>query len=462
MQISFFIKILKSNFIKEKDILFCTNIIELIGDYMFNRIVWLIASSLIIISGVYFTFKLKFIQFRFVKMFKSLTIKTSNTDTITPFESLMMVLAGRIGVGSIAGIAISIYYGGVGSIFWMWISSILAASLTFLETALGMLYQKKDTKSICKGGPSYYIKYGLNNKHLGNIYAIIIIISDIMGFISIQTNTITHSFQQIVNIDSYIIGIILCVLILIIIVGGVKRIANFSSKMVPFMTLLYLSISLIIVITNINKIPEIFLTIFKSAFEFRSINGGILGSMIIGIQRGIFSSEAGIGTGAIAAAATEACTDEEKFAQGYSQMLGIYITTFLICTSTAIIVLTSDISNLSFSNFNGIELIQASLTQHLGNIGNILIFVIIFLFAFSTILSSYYNGESSLKYFIEKPNKTLKILKAFTLISIFIGAVANANFIWNFIDSFVAILAIINIYALMKLKDKVIKSLNNK
>lgn len=427
---------------------------------MFNRIVWLIASSSIILSGIYFTFKLKFVQFRFIKMFKSLTIKNINKEAITPFQSLMMVLAGRIGVGSIAGIAISIYYGGVGSIFWMWISSILGASLTFLETTLGMIYQQKDTNSIYKGGPSYYIKYGLNNKILGNMYALIIIISDILGFISIQTNTITHSFQQVIHIDEVIIGTILCVFILIIIIGGVKRIANFSSKIVPLMTLLYLSVTLIIIIVNIDKIPNIFITILKSAFEFKAINGGILGSMIIGIQRGIFSSEAGIGTGAIAAAATEAKTKEDKLQQGYTQMLGVYITTFLICTSTAIIVLTSDISNLKFTDFNGIELIQISFTQHLGKLGNIFIFVIIFLFAFSTILSSYYNGESSLKYFIEKPNKTLKILKLCTLISIFIGAICSATLIWDFIDAFVGILAIINIYAMMKLKDNVINTLN--
>ena len=429
---------------------------------MFNRIIWLIASSLIIISGIYFTFKLKFIQFRFIKMFKSLTVKNKNKDTIKPFSSLMMVLAGRIGVGSIAGIAISIYYGGIGSIFWMWISSIFGASLTFLETTLGMYYQKKDEKNICKGGPSYYIKYGLNNKFLGNLYAIIILISDIVGFISIQTNTITHSIQEIVNIDGYLIGIIICILVIIIIFGGVKRIANFSSKMVPTMTLLYLFVCFLIIIINIDKIPFIFKEIFKRAFEFKSISGGILGSLVIGIQRGIFSSEAGIGTGAIAAAATETQTKEEKIAQGYTQMLGVYITTFLICTATALIVLTSDISNLNFNDFNGIELIQISFTQHLGSIGNYFIFLIIFLFAFTTILSSYYNAESSLKYFIDKPKKLLKILKIFTLFSIFMGAISSSNIIWNFIDIFVGVLAIINIYAIVKLQDEVIKTLNKK
>lgn len=429
---------------------------------MFNRIIWLIATSLIIISGVYFTVKLKFIQFRFIKMFKSLFIKTKEKDIIKPFESLMMVLAGRIGVGSIAGIAISIYYGGVGSIFWMWISSILATSLTFVETILGMLYQKKDTKSISKGGPSYYIKYGLNNKILGNIYAIIIILTDIFGFISIQTNTITHSIQEIINIDSKVIGIILSILVIIIIMGGVKRIAKFSSKMVPIMTLLYLFTCLIIIIINIDKIPSIFLTIFKSAFEFKSISGGILGSMIIGIQRGIFSNEAGIGTGAIASAATKTDTTKEKLAQGYTQMLGVYITTFLICTATALILLTTNTSNANISNLNGIELVQIAFTNQIGAIGNYFVFIIIFLFAFTTILSSYYNGESSLKYFIEKPKKIINILKLLTLFSIIIGSISKSNIIWNFIDIFVGILAIINIYSLIKLKDDVINLLNNK
>lgn len=426
---------------------------------MLNKIIWLIASSLIIMGGIYFTFKFKFVQFRFIKMFKCLKIK-NNCNTITPIESLMMVLAGRIGVGSIAGIAISIYYGGIGSIFWMWISSIFAASLTFIETTLGMIYQKKDTNYACKGGPSYYIKYGLNNKILGNIYAIIIIISDILGFISIQTNTITHSFQKIINIKGVIVGLFLCVFIFIVIIGGIKRIAHFSSKMVPLMTLLYLLVTFSIIIININKIPGIFASIFKNAFEFKAINGGILGSMIIGIQRGIFSSEAGIGTGAISSATVISQTNEEKVNQGYIQMLGVYITTFLICTSTAVIVLTIDISNLNFSNFNGIELIQIIFTKYLGNMGNIFIFIIIFLFAFSTILSSYYNGESSLKYFIEQPNKSLKVLKLLTLFSIFWGAVTHADIIWEIIDILVGILAIINIYAMFKLKNKVTEILN--
>jgi len=425
---------------------------------MLNKIVWIFATSSIIISGIYFTFKLKFVQFRFIKMFKSLRVKNKKTETIKPFQSLMMVLAGRIGVGSIAGIAVSIYYGGIGSIFWMWISSILGGALTFMETTLGMFYQKKDTKSICKGGPSYYIKYGLNNKLLGNLYAIIIIISDIFGFISIQTNTIIHSIKEIINIECCIVGISIAILVLIIICGGVKRIANFSSKIVPMMTMLYLLLCLIIVIININKIPIIIMNIFKMAFNFNSINGGILGSIIIGMQRGIFSSEAGIGTGAIASATVETNSNEEKISQGYTQILGVYITTFLVCTSTALIILTTDLMNLRFKDFNGIELVQIAFTKHIGHYGNYFVFIIIFLFSFVTIVSSYYNGESSLKYFIDKPTKSLKLLKIFTLISIIMGSVTSSSKIWGVIDIFVGLLAIINIYAVIKLKDKVLKN----
>ena len=428
---------------------------------LLTKLIWILASFLIILAGIYFTIKLKFVQFRFIKMLKSLNIKTCNKNSIKPFDSLMMVLAGRIGVGSIAGIAISIYYGGIGSIFWMWISAILACTLTFMETILGIIYQQKDTKYICKGGPSYYIKYGLNNKILGSLYAIVILISDIAGFISIQTNTIVHSIQEIININKYFIGIILSILIFIIIIGGVKRISNFASKMVPFMTLLYLFVCLIIIILNLEQIPQVLLTIFKSAFNSKAVKGGLLGSMIIGIQRGIFSSEAGIGTGAIASSLSLSTTKEEKINQGYLQMLGVYITTFLICTSTALVVLTSNISNLKFDNFNGIELIQICFTKHLGSIGNYFIFIIIFLFSFTTILSSYYNGESSLKYFLNNPKLSLKTLKILTVFSIFFGSITSSNIIWNFIDIFIAILAIINIYSIIKLKDKVINELNN-
>lgn len=423
------------------------------GDIMFeflNKILWFITTVLILTSGIYFTYKLKFIQFRFISMFKSLT-KKNNTNGIKPYQTLMMVLAGRIGVGSIAGVALAIYMGGIGTIFWMWIIAIIAASLSYSETVLGILYKEKDEDNIYKGGPSYYIKYGLNNKILGGIYAILVILSYVGGFLSIQSNTITKSINQICNISPIIVGLLISIITSFIIFGGIRRIANVSSKIVPFMTIGYTLVAIYCLIIHINLIPNILISIIKNAFNFKSFFSGFISTLIIGIQRGIFSNEAGIGTGAIASSCIE---DNDSKKQGYIQMIGVYITTLIICTSTAIIILTSPYQKLILNDLNGIEITQYAFTYHLGNVGNYLIFIAIILFSFTTILTGYYDGESSLKYFMHKIKKSyLLILKICTILILFLGCLIKSSSIWLFVDILVALEAIINIYALIKLRN---------
>ncbi len=414
-----------------------------------NSILWAIATTFLVVMGFYYTFKLKFIQFKFKKMFKNLFKKTNN-DSISPFSSLMMVLGGRIGVGSVAGIALAIYYGGIGSIFWMWLIGIVTVPLSFAEVVLGVKYKEKDGKYF-KGGPSYYLKNGVKNKKLGNIFAFLIIFSYVGGFLGIQSNTITKSLNTFISINPLIVGLIISLITFIIIIGGVKKIANVCSKIVPFMTLLYVLTALYIVIININSVPLIFVNIIKEAFNFKSLGFGILGSIVIGIQRGIFSSEAGLGTGAIASSTT----DNDSISQGFVQMIGVYITTFLICTSTAIIILTAK-NNLNIVDINGIEITQTAFIYHLGNIGNYIVFISIILFAFSTILSGYYDGEASIKYF-NKGKKSLILLKIISLIVIFFGSFLSSNFLWNLVDILTALLAIINIYALIVLRKEVIE-----
>lgn len=419
---------------------------------LLNKILWLITSILIIGSGIYFTYKLKFIQFKFITMIKSLKEKNKSTG-IKPYQTLMMVLAGRIGVGSIAGVALAIYLGGIGTIFWMWIIAIIAASLSYCETVLGILYKEKDEKNIYKGGPSYYIKHGLNDKTLGGIYAILVILSYVGGFLSIQSNTITKSINQICNISPIIVGFIISVITSFIIFGGIKRIANVSSKLVPFMTITYTLIAIYCMIIHIHMIPNIFLNIIKNAFNFKSFFVGFLPTLIIGIQRGIFSNEAGIGTGSIASSLIE---DNNYKKQGYLQMIGVYITTLIICTSTAIIILTSPYNNLNIKDINGIEITQYAFKYHLGNVGNYLIFISIILFSFTTILTGYYDGESCLKFFFRKINKSyLLLLKICTILVLFIGCLIKSSYIWLFVDILVALEAIINIYALIKLRYRI-------
>ncbi|MBP3461647.1 MAG: alanine:cation symporter family protein [Bacilli bacterium] len=422
-----------------------------------NKVLWAIATIFIVLSGLYFTFSLKGVQFKIKTMFKSLFIK-KETSGIKPYQTLMMVLAGRIGVGSIAGVALAIYLGGVGSIFWMWIIALIGAANSFVETVLGVIYKEKDENNVYKGGPSYYIKKGLNNKFLGGVYAIIVILSYVCGFLSIQSNTITKSLNQIFTISPIVIGIFISVITSFIIFGGIKRIAATASKIVPFMTISYVFIAILICIKNIDIVPDIFFSIIKDAFDLKPFFSGFLGTLVIGVQRGIFSNEAGLGTGAIASSTVDT---NDSISQGYIQMIGVYLTTLIICTSTAIIILTSPYQNIILNDVNGIEITQYAFTYHLGNIGNYLVFISIILFSFTTILTGYYDGEASLKYFFTNIKKRyLLYLKVLTIIILFLGCLIKSNTIWLFVDILVAIEAIINIYSIIMLRKNVEIRLN--
>lgn len=417
-----------------------------------DSVLWAMATVFIVFSGLYFTWKLKFIQFRFRAMFQNLFPK-DKVEGISPFQSLMIVLGGRIGVGSIAGVALAIHLGGLGSIFWMWLSGLIAAPNTFAETVLGVRYKEKDQNHIYKGGPSYYLQNGLKKPNLGKLYAIILLFSYIGGCLSIQANTITSSLVPYLPLPTWVFGIILCLLTMMIIFGGIEKISKVSSFLVPIMTLIYLLASFVIVITHLSILPNVFMSIIKSAFNVKAFGFGVLGSMIVGIQRGIFSSEAGLGTGAIAAS----CVDVDLPArQGFVQMLGIYITTFLICTATAIAILTSNV-NVGGTGINGIEITQQAFMHHFGTLGNIIVIVSIILFAFSTVLSGYYDGESNLKYLYPKNNqRKILLLKIISSGILLLGSILSATLLWQFVNIFTALLAILNIYALWGLRKEII------
>lgn len=418
-----------------------------------NQILWAIATASILLSGVYFTFRLKGIQFGLRKMMKKLLEKEDTKGGISPVQTLMMSLAGRIGVGSIAGVALAIYMGGVGSIFWMWMIALISAANTFAETVLGVRYKEKDHGNLYVGGPSYYMKKGVKKPYLGMLYAILIFVSYIIGFLGIQSNTIVKSMQEITYVPAVIIGLVIVVLSGLIIFGGVTKIANATGKLVPIMTVVYVATALFVLVKNITMVPGILGSIFAQAFRLDSFFSAFIPTFIVGIQRGLFSNEAGIGTGSIAASATNS-TDARK--QGYLQMLGIYITTFLICTSTAIIILTSNYQSISGVDMNGIELTQHAFTYHLGIFGTVVVFLSIILFSFSTILTGYYYGESSLKFMYGSiSRRKLFFVKLFTLFFILLGAIISSNLLWKVVDLFVAALAIMNTYAMIKLRDEV-------
>ena len=399
-----------------------------------SSIIWSITFISIIYLSVLLTNKLNFIQFKFKKMFKYLKNKKS-------ISVLSMTLGARIGIGSIAGVALAIYLGGEGTLFWIWFSSFLGSIISFSETYLAIKYKNNN-----KGGPYYYIKNGVKNNKLALFYSYMIIISYILGFSSIQSNTITKSINQIIKIDNYLIGIILIIIISIIIIKGLKNIVKIITKLIPFITMSYLLITFIIIIRNYYLLPNIFISIITKAFNFKSFITSFIPTMIIGLQRGIFSSEAGMGTCSIS---SSTIGYDDKIGNGCIQMIGIYITSLLICTSTGLVILTSKY-NLNIQN--GIELTQMAYNYHLGSLGNYFIFITIFLFSFSTILTGYYDSEISLKTIT---NKYTNLLKIISLISIFLGTLLSPKLIWESIDIIVGILSLINIYSILKLKNEI-------
>ena len=395
-----------------------------------NSILWAVATSFIIVTSVYLTFYLRFPQFNLKKILFSFHSKEKKG--LSNFSVFMMSLAGKIGIGSIAGIALAIYIGGPGSIFWIWIMTILSAVLCYSETILGTLYKEKDG-DLYKGGPSYYIKKGLCYPKLGGLYAILIIISYIGGFISIQTNTITVSIREIFALSPSIIGVILVILSFTMILNGIKEIAKVSSKIVPVMMFIYLLSGLFILFKNMNQIPEIMKLILSS----------------------VFATEAGLGTSSIAASVSN---NDSSLSLANMQVLGVYLTSFIICTITAFIVLSSNYIDLDFSSLNGIEIIESSFLYHIPKYGHYIVVISIFFFAFSTILTGYYYGESSYKYLDKNTNNIkLFLLKVITMVIVYIGCITSPTLLWNVVDILVALLTIINTFSILKLKKDILE-----
>ena len=417
------------------------------GDIMLfiNRVIWLFCTSFILICGLFYSFKFKGIQFRFLSMFRSVFCNGS-------FGVLMTSLAGRIGVGSIAGVCLSIYVGGVGSIFWMWISTFFCSIISYIEVVLGVKY-KVFFGDFSYGGPAYYMRDGLRNRFLGGIYSVLIIVSYIGCFLSIQSNTIARSLVGVFPFRVGVIALFICIVTFFCISGGFKKIVGVCMKLVPIMSFIYIGSAIVVLVFNFDRIGSVFLDVFRSAFNFSSFFGGFIPMFVVGVQRGIFSNEAGIGTSSIVCASG---SSDDFSSLGYSQMFGVYVTSFVICTATAIIILFSDYGSLILSDVNGIELAGYAFKYHFGDLGLYILIVSIILFSFSTIITGYYYGESSFNYFFSRLDiKYIYLLRFVTLVILFLGCIVSSRFLWDIVDILVGVVVLINLYAIWKLKDDV-------
>ncbi|MDK2563453.1 alanine/glycine:cation symporter family protein [Romboutsia sedimentorum] len=416
-----------------------------------NTFLWsYILVAALIVLGVYFTFKTKFVQFRYFKeMFRLLGDGNSKEakaeGKVSSFQAFCISTASRVGTGNIAGIALALIAGGPGAIFWMWLIALVGSASSFVESTLAQIYKVKDGKSF-RGGPAYYIEQGLNKKWMGVTFAVLITICFGFVFNAVQANTVAAAFSNAFGIDKLTMGIALAVLTAAVIFGGIHRIAKVSEIIVPIFAGLYILVALFIVVMNIGQLPSVFKLIFESAFNVGSVTMGSMGGiMLIGIKRGLFSNEAGMGSAPNAAATAEV---SHPVKQGLIQTLGVFTDTIVICSCTAFIILLYPA--YAETGLTGIELTQVALSSHIGPIGNIFIAVCIFLFAFSSIVGNYYYGESNMEFI--KVNKVgINIFRALVVGMVLFGALTKVQIVWDLADVFMGLLAVINLVAIVLL-----------
>ena len=421
-------------------------IIEWLSNFLYTYIL----IFMLIALGIFFTYKTNFVQFRYIKeMFRLLGDGAANGKEdghVSTFHTFCISTASRDGTGNLAGIAIAISVGGPGAIFWMWLIALIGAGSSFVESTLAQIYKEKDDKGAFRGGPAYYIEKGLNKKWLGVLFSILITVSFGLIFNSVQSNTISIAMNEAFGFDRLIVGIILMILTVAIIIGGVQRVAKVSGIIVPVMAVLYILVSLFVILKNIGEVPRIILLIFENAFGIKEAVGGSLGGVIlIGIKRGLFSNEAGMGS-APNAAATANVSHPVK--QGLIQTLAVFNDTIIICSCTAFIILLSDV-DLS-EGLTGIQLTQNALSSQIGSIGSTFIAICILLFAFSSIVGNYYYGESNIEFLTDK-KIYIGIYRAGVGAMVLFGSVASLDVVWNMADVFMAVMAIINLIAITAL-----------
>ncbi|NDW20460.1 amino acid carrier protein [Alteromonas hispanica] len=417
-----------------------------------NNILWGDGQVLIVmllVCGVWFTVKLGGVQLRhFGHMFSLLrNSKTSSKEGISSFQALCTSLSARVGTGNLAGVAVAISLGGSGAIFWMWMIALLGMATGFAESVLGQLYKVRDENGEFRGGPAYYIKQGLNKTWLAVAFSLCLFFGYGFVFSAVQANTITDALNNAYSFPSEYVGIAIILLAALIVVGGLRGIARFAEFVVPFMGIGYVLVALAITFINISELPALLLDIIKSAFGLQEAGAGALGAAIKnGIQRGLYSNEAGSGS-VPHAAASAAPNPNHPVSQGYIQMLGVFLDTMILCTSTAFIILLAGGS--SSEQMEGIRLTQDAMSSHLGEGGTDFVAAAISLFAFTSVVANYAYGESNLHMF-KLDNRAGRAAYTIGYLGmIYWGAQAALPQVWAMADMALGLMTVINIVAIV-------------
>ena len=415
-------------------------------------------------TGIYFTIKTRFVQFRFLKEAIRVVMEPKESeDGLSSFQALMVSTASRVGTGNIAGISTAICIGGPGAVFWMWLTAILGSASAFIESTLAQIYKRRAQDGSCYGGPAYYIQAALKKRWLGAVFAVFLIMTYMVGFNMVASFNITDSFRAYSFFQEgttpMIIGALLAVIFCVCVFGGSTQISKITGILVPLMGIFYLAVALFIVVTHFELIPKMFADIFTNAFDLQAIFGGFTGSCIMqGIKRGLFSNEAGVGS-APNAVASASVSHPAK--QGLVQMLSVFIDTIVICSATSFMLLCSGVA--PSEALKGMPWVQAAAAESLGSFGTIFITVALFMFAFTTLIGNYFYAEMGLGYLCDKKpgKKILSAFRIFATVVVFGGSLMEFSVAWSTADVIMGFLALINLPVIILLGGPAVRCLKD-
>ncbi|MFC0228787.1 alanine/glycine:cation symporter family protein [Serratia aquatilis] len=436
-----------------------TDLIKFINDILWGSVL----IYLLLGTGIYFTLRTRFIQIRCFRHIFSVLKSSTKSDGagISSFQALCTSLAARVGTGNLTGVAIALTAGGPGAIFWMWLVAFIGMATSFIENTLAQLYKTKDDHGNYRGGPAFYMEKGLGMRWMGVLFSIFLIVSFGMVFNAVQANAIAQASNVAFNFDPMYVGITLVILSGAVIFGGLRSVASVAGKIIPLIAGAYLLLAVWIIGQNIEHIPAILALIFKSAFGIQEAAAGTLSytisqAMTQGVQRGLFSNEAGMGS-APNAAASATPYPPHPASQGYVQMLGVFVDTIVICTATAMIILASGALDQSTTDISGIELTQRALTLAIGSWGAPFVAIAIFFFAFTSIIANYAYAESNLIFLKRNHPVVLLLFRCIALGMVMFGSMAELSVVWKMADIAMALMAITNLTAILLLSGIALK-----
>jgi len=411
--------------------------------------------------GVFFTIRLGFLQFvNFGEMIRAIRgSRQSDKSGISPFQAVCTSLASRVGTGNLAGVAVALYLGGAGAIFWMWMVALVGMATGYAESTLAQLYKVRDEQGQYRGGPAFYMARGLNAPWAGVIFALCLILSFGLVFNAVQSNAIATAVEGAFGINQGLVGIIVAAVAGLVIFGGLRSIARFAELIVPIMAGLYVLLAIGIMIMNISEVPGILAGIVQNAFGFGEAAGGAAGSitaaMLNGIKRGLFSNEAGMGS-APNIAATATPVPHHPSSQGLIQGFAVFVDTIVICTATAVMILLSGVME-GGADVTGAELTQVAMESHLGDLGGEFIAIAIMFFAFTSIVANYSYAENALVYLGAQSRAWLYALRGAALAMVIWGGYQAVITVFNTADASMGLMATVNLIAIVFLSGTVVK-----